>query len=335
MSLKGDFTNKTDNNIPEFFLEATDVASQMLLYQIKNNFYGAPYVLDATVIPGQNLASQILFSFGGKSPLSTLDLDLAIDNITVTPKWYPEQYVLGTISNYYGYDSGFPVPTKIIKTLSRRQKLFLEIPEFELLKAYSPQILIERYVGSNVRGLGGKKSGGAYRSAPRKAIMPLTSAIMEVDFVQEEYFRLLKNDEIRAKGYDRTIRARSAHLYFQFKIQITVNGKTFISNPLTRLMLQATYQNKGSIKLAKVTEMFDSANAQLLAKNNEMDVLKDRIEISDNDLEREALQRELAKAELEAASVQAIIEVTEDLIPGGPSNPQIDTSYFAISYRIT
>ena len=335
MSLKGEFTNRTDNNIPELYIEATDVASQMLLYQIKNKFYGEPYVLDATVIPGQNLASQILFSFGGKSPFSALDLDLAIDNITVTPKWYPEKYVLGTISNYYNYDSGFEPPTKIIKTLSRRKKLFFEIPEFDLIKSYNPQLLIERYVGSNVRGSGGQKSGGAYRSAPRKAIMPITSSNMEVDFLQEEYFRLLKDNLIRAKSYKCTQRGKSAHLYFQFKIQITVNGKTFISNPVTRLMLQATYQESGRIKATEVTEMFEMANAQFLAKKDQINIIKGSIEEADSDQEREALQKELAKMEIEAASVQAVVEATEEMIPGGPSNPQFDTSYFAISYRIT
>ncbi|WP_312750565.1 hypothetical protein [Epilithonimonas hominis] len=335
MSLKGDFTNITENNIPEFYIEASDVASQMLLFQIKNKFYGEPYVLESTDIPGQNLSSQVIFSFGGKSPISVLDLDISLDNITVTPKWYPEQYVLGTISNYYNYDSGFEPPTKIVKTLSRRHKLFFEIPEFDLIKAYNPQILIQRYTCSNVRGSGGQKSGGAYRNAPRKALIPLTSANMEVDFLQEEYFRLLKNDSIRAKSYKRTAKGNSAHMYFQFKIQITFNGKTFVSNPVTRLMLQATYQASGRIKATEITEMFQTANAEFLAKNNEMTAIKDSIEESVNDQEGESLQKKLAKLEIEAADAKAIVDATEEILPGGPSNPQFDTSYFAISYRIT
>lgn len=338
MSLKGDFTNRTENNIPELYIEASDVASQMLLYQIKNKFYGEPYVLESTDIPGQNLSSQVIFSFGGKSPISVLDLDVDLDNISVTPRWYPEHFVYGTISNWYPYDSGFNKPEPV-KTLSRRLKLFFEIPDFDLIKMYNPQILIQRYVGSNIRGGNGQKSGGAYRSAPRKSMIPLTSTNMEVDFVQEEYFRLEARNLIRAKNYKRTWRGKSAHVYFQFRIQITVNGKTFISNPVTRLQLQATFQGTGRIRSSEVTEMFNKAKADFDAKILVVEQLKSTFDESVSDVEREELQKQIWKASdelMDAKEQVALINgLFEEAIPGGPSNPHFDTSYFAISYRIT
>ncbi len=327
-----EFSNVGADCTPEIVIKATNPITpgeKVLLFQAGTGCFGRPVVLSMTSVNGQ--ASELVIGFGDNAiGDQSLEINKNYDNLSVIPFWSAEEFVIGDVRNIYS-DDGNNLGDKLIIRLSKRQKLFFKIKDFDLIKDYSPKILVERYVGSKTRGTGGQKSGAAYRTAPRKNTIPITSSMAEIDFRQEECFRL-DGLRIRAKSYKRT-NVHSAYAYFQFRMQLTINGMTIISIPVVRLKLQASLQNDNSIKEANVDKIRTKATAKKASATLEVQQIKNEIEEVTSDAEREALQVKLSKVSLELQEAEALIEATEH--PGQPDNRQVYTRYYAISYRIT
>lgn len=331
MPLQWEFANAGEDCTPEIVLKALNPVTsgeKVLLFNVLNGCFGRPMIISGTSVNGQ--ASEMIIGFGDAIGNQLLEIDKNYDNLSVIPYWNPEEYVIGNVRNIYPDDTN--IGDKLIIRLSKRQKLFFKINEFDLIKDYNPIIIVERYVGAKTRGMNGQKSGAAYRTAPRKNTIPITSSMAEIDFRQEEYFRLDTTNNIRAKSYKRT-NVQNAYAYFQFRLQLTINGITVKSNPVVRLKLQASLQDNNSIKGAKFDEIRTKAIAKKASTEVEVQQIKTQTEEVTSDSEREALQVKLAKVASELQEAEALIDATER--PDQPDNPEVDMRYYAISYRIT
>lgn len=247
-----EFANVGADCTPEIVLKATNPITsgeKVLLFQVLNGCFGRPVILSGTSANGQ--ASEMIIGFGDATGGQLLDIDKNYDSLSIAPEWNIYDRVSGYIPTYYNYDDGYTRSRDYFRVASLRKRLFFNVNKYDLIKDFSPQVLIEKYTHNKGYGNRKNKTKAGFKRSTLISSIPLTGQITEMNFKQEEFFRLIdKGGTIKAKGYKKS--RKTVHTYLQFRIQMTINGNTYITNPLLFLKLEAIYHSDaGAVRRSK------------------------------------------------------------------------------------
>ncbi len=242
-----EFSNVGADCTPEIVINATNPITsgeKVLLFQVGTGCFGRPVILSTTSTNGQ--ATQLVIGFGDASGGESLDIDKNFDNLEIIPAWNVQDRKSGFIQNKYTYDEARLQDQELKRARSYKQKLFFVIPKYDLIKDYNPRIIIEKYTPA--KGFANRnKSTAGFKRAPLLSNIPVESEKFEVEFRQEEFFRLggpYENPNLKAKSLKKI--GKSVHNFLQFRISLSINGSTYITVPVLKLKMQATFHRTGS-----------------------------------------------------------------------------------------
>ena len=245
MAQTWEFANKGEDCTPEIILKAQNPITsgeKVLLFQVLQGCFGRPMILSGTSVNGQ--ASEVIIGFGDATGNQLLEIDKNYDNLEIIPLWNKKDRVSSYIPTYYSYDDG-RIKDEFFRVKSLRQKLYFNIPYYNLIKDYNPEITIEKYTPT--KGCNTSKSRNfstaGFKTVPLKSTIPITGQVTEMDFRQEEFFRL-KNEigNLQAKGLRK--RNKTVHTFLQFRIRLTINDNSYKTIPLLHLKMQAAYHQQ-------------------------------------------------------------------------------------------
>ncbi len=250
-----EFSNIGADCTPEIRIKATNPITsgeKVLLFQAGTGCFGRPVILSTTSTDGQ--ATELVIGFGDNVVGNqSLEIDKNYDNIEFLPLWYPNNTSNGVINTYYSYDVGqtkdqySSVGNLYVNAIC--QNLFFLIPNFNLIKDYEPQIIIEKYTPS--KGYANRNPQGAgFKRVPLKSFLPINSEKVKLDFRQFEFFRITdKEGTLKSKGLPIT-KKRKAKVYLQFRLSLKINGVIYTSIPILNLKMVANFFT-GNVPIVK------------------------------------------------------------------------------------
>ncbi|MDR2205755.1 MAG: hypothetical protein LBE36_06345 [Flavobacteriaceae bacterium] len=236
MALTFDFINPDGDNTPEIVLNAHfgTSAEKILLYNIAKGKYGNPAIISSKLKNGA--ATECVIGFSSSSLLP----EIIFPEAKISWKGSSsEEYIFGNI-HYY-----LPEDIEVFKNISQqdlefsvpslRKRLYLTIPEFEKIQAFSPILKIEGYRKAKIRTKYSSEAG--WRELPNRVTdIPILSAKQEIVFDPEKYFRFSPNLSLifpaSAKGSN-----RQGYTKIRFRIAVTINGKQIVSAPFGKLQV--------------------------------------------------------------------------------------------------
>ncbi len=224
---------------------------KILLDDILEGRYGTPSNISGKTKAGQ--ASELILAFESGA-FATGGLNF--NTLSIVPEWKTNDVIFGKVESiladddreYFGGNLEEPYTSDpgYYFLPSRRQKLYFNTSDFEAIKDFQPHVLVARYAPSKTRGFRKNKSKAGFKTLPNRINrIPLTEAKTEINFEQEKYFRSGK-DYIKSRNLKNN-GDRSASAIFQFRIELTIEGKKIITNPLLDLRLQASVHKNSSV----------------------------------------------------------------------------------------